>query len=88
MSKSDTTTDESTDDAPGTLVLADEPHRSLTWHHSVEFDGFEHTTACGRELNVEHVQDVILGDPRDDWAEWVPPTDGCPDCHRSVRGEQ
>lgn len=77
---------ESNADPTGTLILADEPARPLRWHHSVEFDGYTHTTACGRVLDTSvEIRDVLL-DPVRGWAEHVKPANGCPICHDSVRG--
>lgn len=72
------------DDGPGgTLVLADERGRSLTWHHSVEFDGFVHKAACGRVVDTDDVRDVLV-DPVDGWHRDVTPSNGCGTCHDSV----
>lgn len=68
----------------GTLILADETGRSLTWHHSVEFDGYIHTTACEREVECDDIRDVEL-EPREAWRKHVTPNNGCPTCHDSVR---
>ena len=73
----------SDDDVPGTLVLVDESGRSLEWHHSVEFDGVEHRTACRRDVGTENVRDVMMN-PEEDWHEHVPPVDGCGSCKKSV----
>jgi hypothetical protein len=71
------------DNSNETLVLADEPARTLQWHYSVEFDGNSHTTACRREINCRNIRDVEL-EPREAWRKHVTPSDGCPTCHREV----
>ncbi|WP_138006550.1 hypothetical protein [Halalkalirubrum salinum] len=72
----------------GTLILSDEPARPLRWHHSVEFDGYKHTTACSRVIDCDDIRDVFL-DPVDEWNKRVKPANSCPTCHDSVhqRGE-
>ena len=74
------------DDGPsGTLILADESMRNLTWHHSVEFDGYKHTTACGRDVGCDDIRDVVMN-PVDGWHKNVTPNNGCPSCYDSVHG--
>ena len=70
-------------DVSGTLVLADEPARRITWHHSIEFDGYRHTTACEREIHCDHIRDVFL-DPVEAWHKRVKPANSCPSCYDSV----
>lgn len=73
------------DEVEGTLILSDETARSLSWHHSVEFDGHTHTTACRREIDCDDIRDIEL-DPRDAWRSNVTPSNGCPTCYDSVFG--
>jgi len=68
----------------GTLILTSEPRHRLQWHHSVKFDGFVHTTACGRQIDTDHIQNVEL-DPVETWHETVTPSDGCGQCSKSVQ---
>jgi len=68
----------------GTLILTSQPGRSLTWHHSVEFDGYVHTTACGRTVDCDNIHTVEL-DPIETWHETVTPSDGCSSCYDSVQ---
>lgn len=80
------TLDSGVERARGTLILADEFGRPLQWHHSVEFDGYTHTTACGREIDPsDDVREVLMDDPVDDWSANVKPANSCAACHRSVR---
>lgn len=77
-------TDGGEDEPTGTLILVDQTGRSLTWHHSVEFDGYVHTTACDRVIDCDDIRDVEMGHPREAWRKNVTPNNGCPTCHRSV----
>jgi hypothetical protein len=78
----------SSEDSPGTLILADEFGRNLTWHHSVAFDGSRHTTACGREVDTDDIRDVEMQPPREAWRKHVTPNSGCPACHDSVHEDR
>ncbi len=44
----------------GTLILATDRGQSPTWHHSVDFDGDVHTTACGSSIQCSEVEEVEL----------------------------
>lgn len=67
----------------GTAILADERGRSLEWHHSVEFDGFVHKTACDRVIDTDDVRDALVELP-EAWNREVARTDGCSTCSRSI----
>jgi len=74
--------------APGTAILVSDDAVDTDrpfWHHSVEYDGYHHVTACGLEIDVEQgVNDVLMELP-DDWNDEVGPSNRCPECHGSVR---
>ena len=72
----------------GTLILVDEPGRRLTWHHSVAFDGYQHTTACGREVDCDDIRDVEMEPPREAWHKHVTPNTSCPTCYDSVHEDR
>ena len=48
-----------TDQATGTLIRVNHGAREM-WHHSVEFDGYEHETACGQSFECHEVNCVLL----------------------------
>jgi hypothetical protein len=52
------------------------------WHHSVEFDGYEHATACGETVDCDDIQQVKM-----DLAEWAnfAPRECCDECGASIR---
>lgn len=80
----DRPSDETEQDGPGgTLLLTDEPGRPIRWHHSVKFEGYKHTTACGRKIDTDDVRDVFL-DPVHAWHKRVTPANSCPTCYDSV----
>lgn len=77
------------DDEPeGTLILADVSGEPLQWHHSIAYDAEAgiHTTACGREIHTDDIHTVEL-EPREGWYRNVRPTDGCPTCHKTAKGD-
>lgn len=66
----------------GTLIRADHGSRK-TWHHSVEFDGFDtHETACGQSVECEEFDELIM--EIEEWDQ-LDPNLCCDECAGSVR---
>jgi hypothetical protein len=42
----------------GIAVLVTHPDYGLMWHHSTDFDGCTHETACGRSVDCDEVRDT------------------------------
>lgn len=76
---------EATEDAPGTLILVDHGSRE-TWHHSVAFDGYTHSTACGQGIGAGSATLEV----RMEIADWhdLDSRDCCDECAGSVRSLQ
>jgi len=73
-------------DRPGTAILVDHGVRE-TWHHSVAFDGREHTTVCGQAVWRAPIRAVVRDLTAD--TEVDPPADGwCSECRGSVQSMQ
>jgi hypothetical protein len=52
------------------------------WHHSVEFDGYDHTTACGRTIAAgDDVDEVLLEIP-----DGLETGNTCPNCKDATLG--
>jgi hypothetical protein len=81
-------TENETNQATGTAILVEKPNLACPfWHHSVEFDGYEHTTACGMTVDCDEINEVLM-DTVEGWNEEIGPANRCPECHGSVRSLQ